>query len=101
MYFATSPSFYILYAIKYCFAKLIDWKIEMQKKYEYVKSLKLAGWLMQRGFRILRVEPNIKFKSKDVYVFEQSDELTKYILKYIDERAKEKENADSNRRSRT
>ena len=71
----------------------IDWrKINMSKKYEYVKSLRLAGWLMQNGFRIFRVEPNIKFKNKDVYVFEQSDELTRYILEYIDERTKEKEN---------
>lgn len=70
------------------------------KKYEYVKSLRLAGWLMQNGFRILRVEPNIEFKSKDVYVFEQSDELTRRILEYIDERAKEKENA-INERSRS
>ena len=69
------------------------------KKYEYVKSLRLAGQLMQNGFRILRVEPNVNFKSKDVYVFEQSDELTKYILEYIDARAKEKENAYSNKRS--
>lgn len=64
------------------------------KKYEYVKSLRLAGWLMQNGFRILRVEPNVNFKSKDVYVFEQSDKLKKYILEYIDTRTKEKESYD-------
>lgn len=69
-------------------------------KYEYVKSLKLAGFLMQRGFRILRVEPNANFKEKDVYVFEQSDKLSDCIFKYIKERTKEKKNyGDINKRS--
>lgn len=67
------------------------------KKYEYVKSLRLAGWLMQNGFRILRVEPNVNFKRKDVYVFEQSDKLTKCILEYIEIRAKENGNAANER----
>ena len=57
-------------------------------KYEYVRSLKLAGYLMQNGFRILRIEPNNKFIGKDVYVFEQSEKLSDCILKYI-ERTKE------------
>ena len=61
-------------------------------KYEYVKSLKLAGHLMQNGFRILRVEPNEKFKGKDVYVFEQSDKLSDCIFEYINLRTKEKKN---------
>jgi len=53
------------------------------KKYEYIKSLRLAGFLMQNGFRILRIENNFKVKGKDVYVFEQSDELSKKIFEYI------------------
>lgn len=48
---------------------------------------------MIHGFRILRVEPNKKNKNKDVYVFEQSDELTNCVFEYIDLRAKEKEDA--------
>ena len=62
----------------------------MNKKYEYVKSLKLAGYLMMHGFRILRVEQNIKIKDKDVYVFEQSDKLSDCIFEYINTRTKEK-----------
>lgn len=62
----------------------------MSKKYEYVKSLRLAGYLMMHGFRILRVEQNIKIKDKDVYVFEQSDKLSDCIFKYINTRTKEK-----------
>ena len=62
----------------------------MSKKYEYVKSLKLAGYLMMHGFRVLRVEQNIKVKNKDVYVFEQSDKLSDCIFEYINIRTKEK-----------
>lgn len=61
-----------------------------EPKYEYVKSLKLAGYLMQNGFRILRVEPNTKFEEKDVYVFEQSKRLSDCIFEYINLRTKEK-----------
>ena len=71
-------------------------------KYEYVKSLKLAGHLMQNGFRILRVEPNAKFKEKDVYVFEQSKKLSDCIFEYIKLRTKEKRNyGDFNKKSRS
>ena len=70
-----------------------------RKKYEYVKSLKLAGWLMQNGFRILRINHNLEVKGKDVYVFEQSEKLSDYIFEYINKRTKEKNYADFNKRS--
>ena len=61
------------------------------KKYEYVKSLRLAGWLMLHGFRILRINHNLEVKGKDVYVFEQSEKLSDCIFKYINnKRTKEK-----------
>ena len=59
------------------------------KKYEYVKSLRLAGWLMQNGFRILRINHNLEVKGKDVYVFEQSEKLSDCIFEYINKRTKE------------
>lgn len=62
----------------------------MAKKYEYVKSLKLAGYLMMNGFRILRINHNLKVKGKDVYIFEQSDKLSDCIFDYINKRTKEK-----------
>ena len=62
----------------------------MTKKYEYIKSLRLAGYLMMNGFRILRINHNLKVKGKDVYVFEQSDKLSDCIFEYIDTRTKEK-----------
>lgn len=60
-----------------------------EKKYEYVKSLRLAGWLMFHGFRILRINHNLKINGKDVYVFEQSDRLSDCIFEYINKRTKE------------
>lgn len=71
----------------------------MIKKYEYVKSLRLAGWLMLHGFRILRINHNLEVKGKDIYVFEQSDKLSDCIFEYINKRTKDK-NYDINKRSR-
>ena len=72
-----------------------------EKKYEYVKSLKLAGWLMLNGFRILRINHNLEVRGKDIYVFEQSDKLSDCIFEYIDRRTKEDNfNADFNKRSK-
>jgi hypothetical protein len=72
-----------------------------EKKYEYVKSLRLAGWLMMNGFRILRINHNLEVKGKDVYVFEQSDKLSDCIFEYIDKRTKENNYGDFNKRNRS
>ena len=66
--------------------------MEEIKKYEYVRSLRLAGWLMLHGFRILRIHHNLQVKGKDVYVFEQSDKLSDCIFEYINKRTKENNN---------
>lgn len=71
-----------------------------KKKYEYVKSLRLAGWLMYNGFRILRINHDLDVKGKDVYVFEQSDRLSDCIFEYINRRTEGK-NYDFNKRSRS
>ncbi len=67
-------------------------RMKEEKKYEYVKSLRLAGWLMYHGFRILRINHNLEVKGKDVYVFEQSGKLSDYIFEYINKRTKENNN---------
>lgn len=54
------------------------------KKYEYVKSLRLAGFLMMNGFRILRINHNLKVRGKDIYVFEQTEALKNKIFEYIE-----------------
>lgn len=73
--------------------------MKKEKKYEYVKSLRLAGWLMYHGYRILRINHNLDVKGKDVYVFEQSDKLSDCILEYINRRTEEN-NCVNNKRSR-
>ena len=70
-----------------------------EQKYEYIKSLRLAGWLMMHGFRILRINHNLEVKGKDVYVFEQSDKLTDCIFEYINKRTKENTYGNYNKRS--
>lgn len=75
--------------------------MKKEQKYEYVKSLRLAGYLMMNGFRILRINHNLKVKGKDIYVFEQSDKLSDCIFEYINTRTKEKYYGDNNKRSRS
>ena len=63
------------------------------KKFKYIFSLRLAGFLMMNGFRILRINHNLQKKDKDVYVFENSKELCKTMEKYtLIKNSKEKEN---------
>lgn len=63
----------------------------IEKKYEYIKSLRLAGYLMQNGFRILRINHNLKVNGKDIYVFEQSEALKDCIFNYISTKEKYKD----------
>ena len=61
------------------------------KKFKYIFSLRLAGYLMMSGFRILRINHNLQKSGKDVYVFENSEEICKAMEKYtIDKNSKEK-----------
>ena len=63
------------------------------KKFKYIFSLRLAGFLMMNGFRILRINHNLQKKNKDVYVFENSKELCKTMEKYtLIKNSKETEN---------
>ena len=63
------------------------------KKFKYIFSLRLAGFLMMNGFRILWINYNLQKKDKDVYVFEDSKELCKTMEKYtLIKNSKETEN---------
>ena len=63
------------------------------KKFKYIFSLRLAGFLMMNGFRILRINHNLQKKDKDDYVFEDSKELCKTMEKYtLIKNSKETEN---------
>ena len=63
------------------------------KKFKYIFSLRLAGFLMMNGFRILRINHNLQKKDKDVYIFENSKEICKAMEKYtLIKNSKETEN---------
>lgn len=63
----------------------------MEKKFKYIFSLRLAGYLMMNGFRILRINHNLQRFNKDVYVFEDSEEICKAMEKYtVDKNSKER-----------
>ena len=63
----------------------------MEEKYKYIFSLRLAGYLMMNGFRILRINHNLNTPNKDVYVFGDSPELGEMMEKYSkDKNSKEK-----------
>jgi len=61
------------------------------KRFKYIFSLRLAGYLMINGFRILRINHNLERHGKDVYVFENSEEICKAMENYtIYKNSKEK-----------
>ena len=65
--------------------------MDKNKKFKYIFSLKLAGYLMMNGFRILRINHNLQKHGKDVYVFEDSEEINKAMEKYTkDKNSKER-----------
>ena len=71
------------------------------KKFKYIFSLRLAGYLMINGFRILRINHNLEKKDKDVYVFENSNELCKMMEKYNEIKNSKENNNVIDKRSRS
>ena len=69
-----------------------------KSKYQYVFSMKLAGILMSKGFKLLRINKHLSGDGNDVYVFEQSKKIHYEIDKYI--KAKENKRNVINKRSR-
>lgn len=57
--------------------------MNQKNKYQYVFSMKLAGILMTKGFKLLRINKHLSGNGKDVYVFEKSKEIHDEIEKYI------------------
>lgn len=52
------------------------------KKYMYIFSQKLAGYLMIRGFKLLRVNHNLDDNSKNVFIFFDTPEIKKAMYDY-------------------
>ncbi len=70
------------------------------EKFKYIFSLKLAGYLMMNGCRILRINHNLNVSDKDVYVFEDTEELRRMMSEYSNKNSKEKyNNGNNNKRS--
>lgn len=70
-----------------------------KSKYQYVFSMKLAGILMSKGYKILRINKHLSGDGNDVYVFEKSEEIHKEIEKYIKAKGEIKNHANFNKRS--
>lgn len=62
----------------------------MEQKFKYIFSLKLAGYLMTKGHRILRINHNLNVNDKDVYVFLDTQELRADMSEYTNKNSKEK-----------
>lgn len=61
----------------------------MQEKFKYIFSLRLAGYLMMRGHRIIRINHNLNIPNKDVYVFIDTPELCRDMSEYSTKNSKE------------
>lgn len=57
-------------------------KRKLKEKIIFTK--KLALYLRNNGCKILRTRPNVQKPEFDVWIFEDSDRLQKYIKKYMD-----------------
>ena len=68
------------------------------EKFKYIFSLKLAGYLMMNGQRIVRINHNLNVTDKDVYVFVDTPELCQLMSEYSDKNSKEKNNNGNNYR---
>lgn len=69
------------------------------KMYKQIFSLRLAGFIMMNGIPIKRIHHNLKFKNKDVYLFEDTQELSQAILKYKTLKQTKEKYYDSDKRS--
>lgn len=72
----------------------------MEEKFKYIFSLKLAGYCMMHGQRIIRINHNLNVPNKDVYVFIDTPELRQLMSEYSNKNSKEKNYGDYNKRSR-
>lgn len=61
------------------------------EKFKYIFSLKLAGFLMMNGQRIIRINHNLNVSGKDVYVFIDTLELCQLMSEYSNSNKDSKE----------
>lgn len=73
----------------------------MEEKFKYIFSLRLAGYCMMYGQRIIRINHNLNVPNKDVYVFVDTPELRKLMSEYSNKNSKEKNYGDNYRKGRS
>lgn len=59
------------------------------EKFKYIFSLRLAGYCMLHGHRIIRINHNLNIANKDVYVFADTPELRQLMSEYSMKNSKE------------
>lgn len=74
-------------------------KVQMEEKFKYIFSLKLAGYCMMHGQRIIRINHNLNVPNKDVYVFIDTPELRQLMSEYSNRNSKENNYGNTNKRS--
>lgn len=62
-----------------------------EEKFKYIFSLKLAGYCMMHGQRIIRINHNLNVPNKDVYVFVNTPELCRLMSEYSNRNKDSKE----------
>lgn len=65
-----------------------------EEKFKYIFSLKLAGFCMMNGQRIVRINHNLNVYGKDVYVFIDTPELRQLMSEYSNKHSKENSYGD-------
>ena len=68
-----------------------------EEKFKYIFSLRLAGYCMMHGQRIIRINHNLNVSDKDVYVFVDTPELRRLMSEYSSKNSKENNYGDYNR----
>ena len=61
-------------------------------EYSMIRSMKLAGFLMYNGFKLINVGQNKDFPTKKVFWFPNSEELVLAIIRYNELRGERTKN---------
>ena len=71
----------------------------MKENIKCIYNMRLAGYLMMNGIRIIRMEKNLGRPWRNVFIFEDTDEVIKLIEIYKNEKSKENTDGINNKRS--
>ena len=71
----------------------------MKEKYKCIYNMRLAGFLMMNGIRILRMDKNLGRPWRNIFIFEDNENVDKLIETYKELKSKEKNYGINNGRS--